>query len=454
MNIDTIVQKQREFFNSNATKSVSFRKTQLQKLEHTIKSNEQAIYDALKEDLNKSEYETYLTEVSMVLSEIHTALKHIDRWVKPNKKPTSLANFPAKSYTIHEPYGVALILSPWNYPFQLALAPVVGAIAAGNCVVLKCSKNSEHTSEIIAKMISENFDSKFIYCVNTRESYDEILAQKYDYIFFTGSERVGKIVMRAASNHVTPISLELGGKSPCFVDNSADIDLAAKRIIWGKLLNSGQTCVAPDYVLVDAKVKDQLIAKMQEQITIMYQNPLMNQDYPKIISKDHFERLTGLIQREEHKLGGASDEALNKIAPAIFTKATFDSEIMKEEIFGPILPIISYTNLDEVITTVKGRAKPLACYIFAQEKAYSDKIVHEVSFGGGCINDTVMHLVNHNLPFGGVGSSGMGGYHGKYSFDTFSHEKSVLKNKTIFDVPLRYAPYQMKNLPTIKKIMK
>lgn len=454
MEMKQIVSLQREFFLSNVTKDIEFRKEQLKKLELAIIQNQEKIYAALKEDLNKSEYEAYLTEVSIVLNEIRYAIKHLRRWVKPQKVKTPLSHFPAKSFTLLEPYGVVLVLSPWNYPFQLALAPVVGAMAAGNCIVIKSSKNSAKTTAIITDIINKTFDPKYAYSVTDEHSYDEILKEKYDYIFFTGSERVGKIVMHAASEHVTPLSLELGGKSPCFVDRSANIELAAKRIIWGKLLNAGQTCVAPDYVIVDSAVKQQLIEQMTKQISSMYGNPLENDNYPKIISKDHFERLQGLIKREANKIGGRSDEKTYKIEPTIFTEATFESEIMKDEIFGPILPILSYDNIDKVIRTVKERAKPLACYIFSQEETYIQKLLKEVSFGGGCVNDTVMHLANHNLPFGGVGSSGMGNYHGEYSIHTFSHEKSVLKNINRFDIPLRYSPYNVKNLKLIKKIMK
>ncbi len=454
MEMKELVSLQREFFLTNVTKDIQFRKEQLTKLEHAIIQNQDKIYSALKEDLNKSEYESYLTEVSIVLNEIHYAKKNLKRWMKPHKVKTPITHFPAKSYTLLEPYGVALVLSPWNYPFQLALAPVVGAMAAGNCIVIKSSKNSAKTTAIITEIINQTFEPKYAHCVNNKHSYDEILKEKYDYIFFTGSERVGKIVMHAASEHVTPLSLELGGKSPCFVDKNADIELAAKRIIWGKLLNAGQTCVAPDYVLVDCEVKQQLVQQMVKQISGMYGKPLENENYPKIISKDHFERLQGLIERETNKIGGKGDDKTLKIEPAIFTEASFESEIMKDEIFGPIIPILSYDNIDKVIHKVKERSKPLACYIFSQDETYIQKLLKEVSFGGGCVNDTVMHLANHNLPFGGVGSSGMGNYHGEYSIHTFSHEKSVLKNKNIFDIPLRYSPYTDKNLKLIKKVMK
>ncbi|MEG0778633.1 MAG: aldehyde dehydrogenase [Oscillospiraceae bacterium] len=453
MNFENIVTAQRDFWNTNATKDISFRIAQLKRLRAVITENESKIYAALRADLNKSEYEAYMTEVSLVTGEIDTAIKHLKKWSKPCRKKTPLSGFPSSSYTVKEPYGVVLVLSPWNYPFQLALSPVVGAIAAGNCVILKCSKHSSHTTAVISEMLGKSFDPKFLYCAEMSLSYDDILGQKYDYIFFTGSERVGKIVMKAASEHVTPLSLELGGKSPCFVDKSANLELSAKRIAWGKLLNAGQTCVAPDYILVDSAVKDSFTKELQAQLAAIHPNPLENPDYPAIISDDHFKRLCGLIEREPDKTGGDSRAETRKIAPAVFYNATFDSEIMQSEIFGPILPIIAYDSLDDAIRTVKSRAKPLACYIFSTDRAFSDRLVHEVSFGGGCINDAVMHLSNDNLPFGGVGSSGMGNYHGAYSFDTFSHEKSIFKSKNFLDIPLRYAPYKPKNLKLMRKIV-
>ncbi len=453
MDMKKLVDTQRDFWNTNVTKSIDFRKGQLLKLKNVILQNEQKIYAALKSDLNKSEYESYLTEVSIVIGEINSALKNLDKWSKPHKKKTPFSNFPSSSYTVKEPFGVVLVLSPWNYPFQLALAPVVGAIAAGNCVILKCSRNSANTTDLVSNMINNNFRPEVLYCACINQNYDEILSQKYDYIFFTGSERIGKIVMKAASENVTPLSLELGGKSPCFVDRYSDITLSAKRIAWGKLLNAGQTCVAPDYVLVDNLVKDKFIDELRIQINAMYPDAIKNDNYPSIISDDHFNRLCSLIVREPEKIGGEYNPNLRKISPAIFYNATFEDEIMQEEIFGPILPVIAYQSVDDAIIAVKTRPKPLACYIFSNKKDYCEKLIKEVSFGGGCINDTIMHLANHNLPFGGVGSSGIGNYHSKYSFDTFSHEKSILKNKTIFDIPLRYAPYKEKNLKLIKRIL-
>jgi aldehyde dehydrogenase (NAD+) len=449
-----IVDKQREYFNSNVTKSVDFRKQMLRKLLNSLNSNENLIYKALKDDLNKSEYESYLTEVQIVKGEINTALKNIGKWTKPKRCKTPITHFPSSSYLHSEPYGVTLILSPWNYPLQLALAPLAGAIAAGNCVVLKPSKNSRNVSALIAKMIRETFEERYVYCVDDTFSYDEILDQKYDFIFFTGSERVGKVVMEAASKNVTPLALELGGKSPCIVEKNANIDLAAKRIVWGKFLNAGQTCVAPDYVLIDQSVKQQFMKAAQKHLKLMYGDALKNPDYPKIINKHHFDRLCGYIQNESDKIGGNSALASLKIEPTLFTNARFEDEIMEQEIFGPILPILSYENIDMMINKIKSLPKPLALYLFSEDKKTVDKILNAVSFGGGCVNDVIMHLANHHLPFGGVGSSGMGNYHGKYSFQTFSHQKSVLKNKNYFDIPLRYPPYTASRLSLTKKINK
>lgn len=448
-----IMEKQQQFFNSDGTKDIEFRINMLKKLQSAIMSNKNEIYEALKLDLNKSESEAYLTEIQIVLSEIKVAIKNIRKWYKPNRVKTPISHFPSSSYVYSEPYGSVLILSPWNYPFQLALAPLVGAIAAGNCAVLKVSKSSVNVSHVIDKIISETFDEKYIYCTGDRYSYDEILDQKYDFIFFTGSENVGKIVMEAASKNVTPLVLELGGKSPCIVDKDANIDLAAKRIVWGKYLNSGQTCVAPDYVMIDESIKSEFLKEAKKYILLMYNDAIKNEDYPKIINKHHYERLCTLISNETNKIGGNSDEGKLKIEPTIFDKAKFDDEIMKEEIFGPILPIISYSNLDEAIKKIKSRPKPLALYMFSDNKKVVDKVLNSVPFGGGCVNDVIMHLANHHLPFGGVGSSGMGSYHGKYSFEVFSNQKGIIKNKNYFDVTLRYPPYNEKKLKTIKKIM-
>lgn len=453
MYMEEIVKRQRKFYNTDKTKSVPFRKKQLMKLAAAIENNETEIYRALKQDLNKSAYEAYLTEIGIVLTEIKTAVRKLGKWAGPKRKSTPITHFPAKSYTVREPYGVVLILAPWNYPLQLSLAPLAGAIAAGNCVILKTSRSSPATGALLHKLLGELFPPEYVCCVEDTAAYEAILSQRYDYIFFTGSERVGKIVMKAASEHLTPVSLELGGKSPCIVDKSADVDLAAKRILWGKLLNAGQTCVAPDYVLIHQDLKKPFLAGLDKYMRKMAARPLTDDNYPKIITQKHFERLKGLIDREEHKTGGGYDAASRKIAPAVFTDAGFDSEIMKEEIFGPVLPVIAYRDLDSAIQRIREHPKPLACYIFARDRKAVERIINEVSFGGGCINDTVMHLANHNLPFGGVGSSGMGQYHGSYSFFTFSHEKGILESSSKIDIPFRYPPYRAGMLPLIKKIM-
>lgn len=453
MQLNQVVRAQREFFNTNKTKDVAFRKKQLYKLAEVIEEYKPQIYDALKKDLNKSEYETYLTEVSIVMQEIKTAIKNVGKWSRRNKKKASLSVMPNQSFTIYEPYGVVLVLSPWNYPFQLALAPVVGAIAAGNCVILKSSKSSAHTSRVIEEMIHTNFEHSYLYAVNPEISYDAILAEKYDYIFFTGSARAGRIVMRTASDTLTPVSLELGGKSPCIVEKTADIQDAAKKIVWGKTLNAGQTCVAPDYVLAEVSVKEELTKAIEKEMNVKFPNAIEDEDYPKIINLHHFMRLCGLIDREKEKIGGRRDETTWKIAPTIFPNATFDSEIMKDEIFGPIIPIVAYFDINDALNELKNRPKPLACYIFTKNKKFADKILNELSFGGGCVNDCIMHLANDNIPFGGVGESGMGHYHGYYSFQTFSHEKAILKNTGILDIPHRFPPYTKEKLKFIRTLL-
>ena len=453
MQFSHVVKAQRDFFKTNETKSIEFRKKQLHKLAEVIEEYKPQIYEALKKDLNKSEYETYLTEVSIVQQEIRTALKNIGKWSKPKSKKAALAVMPNKSYTIREPYGVVLVLSPWNYPFQLAMAPIVGAIAAGNCVILKSSRSSAHTSKVIENMIHTNFEHHYLYATKADINYDTILSEKYDYIFFTGSARVGRVVMRAASENLTPVSLELGGKSPCIVEKSADLKDAAKKIVWGKTLNAGQTCVAPDFVLAEDSIKDKLVEAITDELKEKYPNALEDEDYPKIINLHHYMRLCGLIDRESIKIGGQRDENLRKIAPCIFSNATFSSEIMKEEIFGPIIPIVTYAKIDAALDELKNRPKPLACYIFTKNQKFANKILHEFSFGGGCINDCIMHLANDYIPFGGVGESGMGGYHGEYSFNTFTHEKSILKNTGIFDLPHRFPPYTKEKLSFIRKLL-
>ena len=452
--MEKILSRQREFFNTGKTKDISFRKEMLNRLLEGIYQYESKIYAALKQDLNKSEGEAYLTEIQMVTTEIKTAVKHLKSWAKPQRVKTPISQFPASGKIYYEPYGTVLILSPWNYPFQLALAPVVGALAAGNTVILKTSKSSPQVSCVIRRMLEEYFSEEYLYVVPEETEYHEILAQHYDMIFFTGSERVGKIVMEAASKFVTPVVLELGGKSPCIVEKTANLLLAARRIAWGKFLNAGQTCVAPDYLLVERCVADELISLLKTQIHQMYGNALENPDYPKIINRRHFDRLVGYLDAEQEIFGGRYDVSKLRIEPTLLLSATDKSSAMQEEIFGPILPVIVFDNLDEVLSSLQNKPRPLACYLFTQSRQTESKVLHTLSFGGGCVNDTVIHLANHYLPFGGLGSSGMGSYHGKHSFVTFSHQKGILHAKSFCDIPFRYPPYTEKKLKLIKKITK
>ncbi len=452
--IKEVIEKQRLFFKSGRTKNLNFRIEKLKILRKAIIENEKEIIEALKKDLNKAPFEAYETEIGIVLEEIRYTIKHLSKWTKCKKVKTPLKHFPSSSYIYSEPYGVILIMAPWNYPFQLVLAPLIGAIAAGNCSIVKPSDYSKHTSRLINKLIRENFDESFIAVVQGgREVNKTLLDEKFDYIFFTGSVSVGKIVMEAASKHLTPVTLELGGKSPCIVDKTANIDLAAKRIVWGKFLNAGQTCVAPDYLLVDHSVKDKLISSIVKYITQFYgTNPLSNKDYPKVINEKHFNRLLNLIQNENIVFGGQSNAKTMHIAPTIIDDVTCESLIMKEEIFGPLLPVLEFGKLNEAISLVNKYPKPLALYLFTQDKKKERYVIDNSCFGGGCINDTIIHITNPLLSFGGVGESGMGGYHGKASFDTFSHKKSVMKKSNLLDIPLRYPPF--KNLNLLKKVMK
>lgn len=455
MSLSEILQKQRKFFNSNKTKDIGFRLEKLNKLRELLKLYESDIFDALHKDLNKSNFETYVSELGIVLEELNGVIKNLHKWAKPKRVKTPIAHFYSKSYVYSEPFGISLIISPWNYPLQLALIPLIGSISAGNCSILKLSQKSKHTSSIIAKIINENFEEEFIKVVDSDlTSNEELLEEKYDYIFFTGSTKVGKKIMEGASKNLTPLTLELGGKSPCIVDESANIPISAKRIVWGKFLNAGQTCVAPDYLVVHKSVKNELVKEMRKSLLEFFgTHPMENSEYPKIITNDHFERLTGLLGEGEIEVGGNSNLELQKIQPTIISKIHWDSKIMEEEIFGPILPIIEYEELEEIILKIRELPKTLALYIFSEDKKNEEKIINEISFGSGCINDTLIQLANPNLPFGGVGDSGMGKYHGKYSFDTFSNKKGILKKSNLFDIPLRYPPSKDK-LEIIKKIMK
>ena len=448
-----IINKQRDFFNTNATKSVKYRIKMLQRLKDVIRNNEAAILSALYKDLLKSRAEAYMSELAMVYAEINEALKNVRKWSRTEKVKGTISTFPAKNYVYSEPYGVVLIISPWNYPFNLAIAPLVAAIAAGNTAIIKCSKESVYTSKVIKNIINKAFGSNYIFCVDEDIDYDELLNQRYDYIFFTGSQRVGKIVMNIASNNLIPVSLELGGKSPCIIDETADIKLAARRVLWGKLLNAGQTCVSVDYVLIHSSVKDRFIKYLQKELKKRYPNALNNDTYPRIINEHHYKRLLNLIKSEDSIIGGRGDDVVRRLEPTILPNVDFDHEIMKEEIFGPVLPIIEYDDIKKVIRTIKEREKPLACYVFTRDEDTAKHIIKSVSYGGGCINDVILQVSNHYMPFGGVGSSGMGSYHGKFGFDTFSHKKSIVWSKTMIDLPIRYAPFSPLKFRILKKIL-
>lgn len=454
VDISNILKKQKEYYASHKTRNLKTRLSYLNKLEEVIKKHEKDILEALKRDLNKSSFEGYATEIGTVLEELRYMRRHLPLWVLPKRVRTSIANFPSTSKIYKDPYGVVLIMSPWNYPFMLAISPLIGAIAAGNCAIIKPSNYSPSTSRILEVICSEVFPKEYVAVIQGgREENKTLLEQKFDYIFFTGSVAVGKTVMEAASRHLTPVTLELGGKSPCIVDETANLDLAARRIIWGKFINSGQTCVAPDYVLVHHTVKDELIQNMKRYIMRFYgKDAGRNEEFPRIINEKHFKRLCSLLEGEKIIIGGVANEETLQIAPTILDRITWDSKIMEDEIFGPILPILEYQDLREEINRINNRPKPLALYFFTTNKGNERRVVRDISYGGGCINDTIMHLASSSLPFGGVGESGMGGYHGKASFDTFTHKKSILKKSNRIDIPLRYPPYKDK-LALLKKIM-
>lgn len=437
--------------------SYTFRVKQLKNLYHAIKQNEGLILEALAKDLGKSAFESYATEVSMVYAEINHTLKHLKEWMKDQKAATTIISFGGRSRIHLQPLGVTLIMAPWNYPFQLTITPLIAAMAAGNCVVLKPSRYSGHTSEILATLINDHFSQEYITLFQGgKEVNTELLRIRFDHIFFTGSMRVGKIVMEAAAKHLTPVTLELGGKSPCLVDQTADLEKTAQRIIWGKALNAGQTCVAPDYVLVHSAVRQQLISAMEKAIKKFFgDSAIKSQDFGRIIREEAFDRLQTLIRQEQGKVicGGSCDQEQLKIDLTLLDNPDLDSEVMQEEIFGPILPIIPYDHLEEAVKIIRSREKPLALYLFTKDQDLENWVVDNLQYGGGCINDTVMHVANYHLPFGGVGASGMGAYHGKKGFETFSHAKSILKQTFAFDMPLRYAPYKNK-LNLLRRIVK
>lgn len=442
--IKDLITRQRSYFQSGATLPVSARLAALRRLYNAISSHEKEIRRALQKDLGKSGFESYMCETGMVLEEISYMLKHTRKFAREQRVHTPLAQFCSRSYKKPSPYGVTLIMSPWNYPFMLTLSPLADALAAGNTAVVKPSAYSPYTSEVLLSILTECFDPKYVAVVTGGRAENTcLLREHFDYIFFTGSQAVGKEVMRSAAEHLTPVTLELGGKSPCIVDQTADIRLAARRIVFGKYLNCGQTCVAPDYVYCHRSVKDQLIKEVQKQIRRQYgKQPLHSSDYGKIINEKHFDRILGLIDEKKVVHGGGSDRSTLRIEPTVMDNVTFSDAVMQEEIFGPVMPILVFDSLDEVIRRINSMPHPLALYIFTSDKKAARKVTARCGFGGGCINDTIIHLATSEMGFGGFGESGMGAYHGKTGFDTFTHYKSIVDKKTWIDLPMRYQPYR------------
>lgn len=438
-----ILENQRQFYQSGKTRSYELRMKALSRLERAVISYEPQIKKALQKDLNKSSFESYMTEIGMILNEISYQKRHLKQWMKPKQIKTPLAQFPSKCFQISEPYGVVLITAPWNFPFLLALQPLAGAVAAGNCCMIKPSEYAPESAKVLKKMLCAVFPPKYVSVIlGGKETSQKLLEQPVDYIFFTGSVPVGKIVMEKAAAHLTPVTLELGGKSPCIVEKSANLKMAAKRIVFGKFLNAGQICVAPDYILTDVSLEKELVMYLKYWIREMYgENPIVNKDYPSIISRRHYHRLMQMMEQGEIVSGGYGRENTRKIAPTILRNPNLDASVMQEEIFGPILPILTYQTLEEAKAYITSRPKPLALYLFTRNRKAEKDIMDGLSYGGGCVNDTIMHLASSFMGFGGVGESGMGSYHGKDSFDTFSHKKNILRNSDRVDFPIRYMPY-------------
>lgn len=453
MNYQDILRSQREFFNTQKTKNVKFRKMYLEKLRDLIILNENSLYEAIDKDFGKSQFETYVTEISFVLKDINYYLKNLNSLSKPKKVTTNLANQIATSKIHYEPLGCTLIIGAWNYPYQLSLSPLIASIAAGNCCILKPSEIAENTMKVMAKIINENFPQEYIYVFEGGiDETTEILKLKFDKIFFTGSTKVGKIVYKAAAEHLTPVTLELGGKSPVIVTKEANIEVAAKRIVWGKFLNAGQTCVAPDYILIEKSVKEQFLESLKKFI-IEFKYDVDSEQYTRIINKKNFERLVKLINPQKVYFGGNFNEENLYLEPTILNNVNWEDDVMQDEIFGPILPILSFTNFHQALNSILELEKPLSAYIFTNNNEEKNLFTQKLSFGGGCINDVVMHLGNDNLPFGGVGNSGMGSYHGKFGFETFSHQKAILDRATWGEPDLKYPPYSENKIKWIKKLL-
>ena len=454
--INSLVNRQRKYFQTGATLPVSTRISALRRLYDAISKHEKEINEALRKDLGKSGFESYMCENGMVLEELSYMLKHTPRFAREKRVRTPLAQFHSRSCQKPSPYGVTLIMSPWNYPFMLTLSPLADALAAGNTAVVKPSAYSPHTSDVILRILSQCFEPKYVAVVTGGRAENTcLLREHFDYIFFTGSQTVGKEVMRNAAEHLTPVTLELGGKSPCIVDQTANIKLAARRIVFGKYLNCGQTCVAPDYIYCHRSVKDKLVSEVKKQIQKQYgKQPLSNPDYGKIINEKHFDRILGLIDKKKVVHGGSSDRKALRIEPTVLDNVTFSDAVMQEEIFGPVMPILVFDSLDEVIRNVNAMPHPLALYLFTSDNAAAKKVTSRCGFGGGCINDTIIHLATTEMGFGGFGESGMGAYHGKIGFDTFSHYKSIVDKKTWIDLPMRYQPYRKMHEKMVRFFLK
>ncbi len=454
--INNLLDKQQEFFRTGTTKSVDFRLKALKRLKAIINKREEDIHEALYKDFKKSEFESVLSETGIVNAELDLAIKKLRSWAKPKKVRASMLNFPSSDYIYKDPYGTVLIIAPWNYPYQLAMVPLIGAISGGNTTVVKPSELTPNTSDLIEDIITSIFEETHVTVVQGGVSISqELLSKRWDYIFFTGSVSVGKIVAKAAAEHLTPVTLELGGKSPCVIDETAKLALAAKRIVWGKFLNGGQTCIAPDYIIIKDEVKGRFIKCIEEEIKLAYgANPKQSVDYPRIINTKNFHRLKQMLNEVTVVVGGETDESDLYIAPTIVDEPSLESEVMKDEIFGPILPILTYKNNDDIDTIIGHFEKPLSFYIFSRDNSFIEFLLEKFSFGGGVVNDTMIHYGNHKLPFGGVGNSGIGGYHGKHTFETFTHSKSIIRKSNWIDIPVRYAPYEgkIKSLKTFFKL--
>ena len=452
--MESIAKQQQTYFQEGHTKSVAFRRDALKRLKQVFKQHEDQCFAALEADFQKPAFETYETELLMIYQEIDHMLTHMDKWAKPTRLRGSIINFPSKNYVYSQPYGVSLVIGAWNYPLNLTIAPLLGSIAAGNCTIVKPSELAPQTSQLLAELINPEFDNGFLQVVEgDAETTQQLLNQPLDYIFFTGSKRVGKIIMKAAAEQLTPITLELGGKSPAIIDTSAELPLAAKRIAWGKFLNAGQTCVSPDYVYIHKSLEDKFCDLLDNYIQQFYgDSPAESPDFARIINQQHFDRLTALLNQDKVAIGGQHHAEDRYIAPTVMTDVNWEDAVMQEEIFGPILPVITYNDLNEAIRTVRSKAKPLALYLFSTNRKVQEQVISDIPFGGGCINDTVTHLGNLEMPFGGVGQSGFGSYHGKTSFNTFSHQKSVMKKANWLDIPMRYPPYDGK-LKWLKRLM-